>query len=100
MEEILKKYPDRVPVYVNKKEGSVVEEIKKHKYLVPKEMTMGNFIYVLRKNIKLNSSQALFVFVDNLIVSNSQMLGEIYTAHKNKEDLFLYVVYSSESTFG
>ena len=99
MERILEKYPDRVPVYVNKKEGSNVEEIKKHKYLVPKDMTMGNFIYVLRKNINLKSSQALFVFVDNLIVSNSEMMGEIYNKHKN-EDKFLYVIYSSESTFG
>ena len=99
MEKILEKYPDRVPVYVNKKEGSNVQEITKHKYLVPKEMTMGNFIYVLRKNITLKSSQALFVFVDNLIVSNSEMLGEIYNRHKN-EDGFLYVIYSSESTFG
>jgi len=99
MERILEKYPGRVPVYVNKKEGSNIEEITKHKYLVPKEMTMGNFIYVLRKNITLKPSQALFVFVDNLIVSNSEMLGEIYNRHKN-EDGFLYVIYSSESTFG
>ena len=74
MEKILKKYPDRVPVYVNKKEGSNVEEITKHKYLVPKEMTMGNFIYVLRKNINLNSSQGLVLFVDKLIFSNSEMM--------------------------
>ena len=99
MEKILEKYPDRVPIYVKKKEGSNVEEITKHKYLVPRDMTMGNFIYVLRKNITLKSSQALFVFVDNLIVSNSEMMGEIYNRHKN-EDNFLYVIYSSESTFG
>lgn len=99
MERILEKYPDRVPVYVNKKEGSNVEDITKHKYLVPKDMTMGSFIYVLRKNINLNSSQALFVFVDNLIVSNTEMMGEIYNKYTN-EDKFLHVVYSSESTFG
>ena len=46
MDEILKKYPDRVPVYVTKKTGADVEDIAKHKYLVPKDMTMGNFIYV------------------------------------------------------
>ncbi len=99
MDEILRKYPDRVPIYVNKKEGSNVEDITKHKYLVPRDMTMGNFIYVLRKNISLKSSQALFVFIDNLIVSNSEMMGEVYNRHKN-EDKFLYVIYSSESTFG
>ena len=99
MDEILKKYPERVPVYVTKKTGSDVEDIAKHKYLVPKDMTMGNFIYVLRNNITLKSSQALFVFVGNLIVSNSQLLGEVYNRHKN-EDKFLYVIYSSENTFG
>ena len=99
MERILEKHPDRVPVYVNKKEGSNVEEIKRHKYLVPKDMTMGNFIYVLRKNITLKPSQALFVFVNNLIVSNTELMGEIYNKHAN-EDKFLYVIYSSENTFG
>ena len=99
MEKILEKYPDRVPVYVNKKEGSVLEEIDRHKYLVPKEMTMGNFIYVLRKNIKLKPEQALFVFVNNLIVSNSDLMSSIYEQHKDK-DLFLHVIYSSENTFG
>ena len=99
MEKILEKYPDRVPVYVNRKDGSNVSEITKHKYLVPKEMTMGNFIYVLRKNIKLKSSQALFVFVDNIIVSNSDMMIEIYNRNVS-DDKFLHIIYSSESTFG
>ena len=100
MERILSKYPDRVPVYVNKKENSRVNDIEKHKYLVPKDMTMGNFIYVLRKNIKLKSDQALFVFVNNLIVCNSDLMGEIYNIHHDKDDKFLHVIYSSENTFG
>ena len=100
MEIILSKYPDRVPVYVSKKENSLVNDIEKHKYLVPKDMTMGNFIYVLRKNIKLKSDQALFVFVNNIIVCNSEYLSEIYNNHYDKDDKFLHVVYSGENTFG
>jgi len=100
MEIILSKYPDRVPVYVSKKENSLVNDVEKHKYLVPKDMTMGNFMYVLRKNIKLKSDQALFVFVNNLIACNSDLIGEIYNNYYDKDDKFLHVVYSGENTFG
>ena len=100
MERILSKYPDRVPVYVNKKENSRVNDIEKHKYLVPKDMTMGNFIYVLRKNIKLKSDQALFIFVNNIVVCNSELMSEIYNKHYDKNDKFLHVTYSGENTFG
>jgi GABA(A) receptor-associated protein len=60
MNRIIEKYPDRVPVYVNKKEGSNVNDIQKHKYLVPKVMTLSNFIVVLRRHINVKSNQALF----------------------------------------
>jgi GABA(A) receptor-associated protein len=100
MDSILNKYPDRVPVYVNKKEKSNIGDVEKHKYLVPKNMTMGNFIYILRKSIKLKSDQALFVFVNNVIVCNSELMSEIYNMHYDKNDKFLYVTYSGENTFG
>lgn len=99
MDRILEKYPDRVPIYVDKKKGSTLEDIERHKYLVPKEMTLGNFVYVLRKNIKLKPEQALFVFVNNLIISNSELIGSAYEQHKG-EDSFLHVIYASENTFG
>ena len=99
MEKVLERHPDRVPVYVNKKEGSSVSDIERHKYLVPKEMTVGQFVYVLRKNIKLKSNQALFVFINNIIVCNTDLMGEVYNKHKS-EDEFLYVIYSGENTFG
>ena len=97
--EIKERYPDRVPVYVQKKENSNVPDVPKHKYLVPKCMTMGNFIYIIRKNIKLTSDKALFVFVDNKLVCNTESMEEVYKKYQN-EDGFLYTVYSSESTFG
>ena len=99
MERIIEKYPDRVPIFVNKKEGSTVNDIERHKYLVPKDMTMGNFIYILRKNIKLESNQALFVFINNRMVCNTEIVGNIYEQYKS-EDHFMYIIYSGESTFG
>ena len=99
MKLLLEKYPDRVPVYVNKKENSDIDDISKHKYLVPNDMTMGQFIYILRKRIKMDSKKALFVFVNNMIVCNSDLMGTVYNKNKD-EDGFLYMVYSGENTFG
>ena len=97
--EIKLKYPNRVPVYVHKKEGSDIDDVPKHKYLVPEDMTLGNLIYIIRKNIKLTSEKALFVFIDNKLSSNSNPIGELYNRHKN-EDGFLYLIYTGENTFG
>ena len=99
LKDIKLKYPDRIQVYVNKKEKSDVQDLTRHKYLVPKQMTLGNFVYILRKNIQLTSDKAIFVFVDNIIPPTSESMNTLYEKHAN-EDGFMYVIYSGESTFG
>ena len=99
IKEIKLKYPDRVPVYVNKKENNDVPDIPKHKYLVPKDMTLGNFVYILRKNMKLTSDKAIFVFINNKVPPTADMMGTLYNENSH-EDGFMYIVYSGESTFG
>jgi GABA(A) receptor-associated protein len=38
-----------------------------HRYLVPADLTVGQFVYVIRKRIKLNAEKAIFIFVDNVL---------------------------------
>ena len=57
------KYPERVPVIVEKAGQSDVPDIDKKKYLVPADLTVGQFVYVVRKRIKLGAEKAIFVFV-------------------------------------
>ena len=97
--KIIEKYPDRLPIIVEKSIKSKINDIDKNKYLVPKEMTLGQFLYVIRKRIKLNPAEALFFFVNNILCSNTQNMNEIYNTYKDK-DGFLYITYSSENTFG
>uniref|UniRef100_M4DXQ7 Autophagy-related protein n=1 Tax=Brassica campestris TaxID=3711 RepID=M4DXQ7_BRACM len=54
------KYPDRVPVIVEKAERSLM-------YLIPDDLTVGQFVYVVRKRIKLSAEKAIFVFVKNTL---------------------------------
>ena len=96
---VYQKYPDRVPVIVLKHKSSDLPDIDKCKYLVPKDMTMSQFMFVIRKRIKLDSSQTLFITVNNGLVTTSNVLSSIY--HDNKdEDGFLYVTYTNENVFG
>ena len=96
---ILAKYPERIPIIVEKYEDCELPEIDKLKYLVPKDMTMPQFIFVIRKRIKLDPSQTLFVMVNNTLVGSSKLISEIYDELKDK-DGFLYVTYTNENTFG
>lgn len=96
---IMSKYPDRIPVIVNKNNRSNIRDIDKKKYLVPQDMNIGQFTYIIRKNLKLDKSEALFVTINNRLIPTNNPISEIYKNHKN-DDGFLYVVYSSENTFG
>lgn len=97
---IVTKYPNRVPVIVEKAKGADVPDIDKHKYLVPSDLSFGQFLYIIRKRLNnLNPEKALFLFVNNRIMSPNDTVGKIHEIYKDT-DSFLYVMYSSESTFG
>lgn len=96
---ITKRYPDKVPVIV-KVEGKGMNDLDKKKYLVPKELVLSQFIYVIRKRLKLKPEEAIFIFFGNNSVNTSSQMVEIYEKYKNKEDLMLYAVVTKESTFG
>ena len=98
-ERMAKKFPFRVPVIVEKAESSDIANIQKKKYLVPNELTVGQFVYVIRKQIKLSPEEALFVFIDNYLPPTASLMSSVFAAHKSP-DGFLYVKYSGENTFG
>jgi GABA(A) receptor-associated protein len=98
-QKIQLKYPTRVPIIVEKCKKSLLNDIDKKKYLVPKDMTMSQFIYIIRKRINLKASESLFVMVDHQLVQTNRPIGDVYDEHLNG-DGFLYMIYTSENTFG
>ena len=98
-ENVYHKYPDRVPVIVQKYYKSNLPEVDKCKYLVPKDMTISQFMFVVRKRIQLDSTQALFFTVSNGLVAGSKIIMELYDEYKD-EDGFLYITYTEENVFG
>merc|ERR1712070_216601 len=72
-DRIRAKYPDRIPVIVEKAPKSDAPDIDKKKFLVPADITVGKFVY--------------------------EIMSHIYAKYKD-EDGFLYITYSGENTFG
>lgn len=94
-------YPDRVPVIVEKKkECKDIPDLDKNKFLVPKDIVFSQFIYILRKKIKLSPDKGIFVFTNNKLVPGSSNMNDIYEQEKDPNDNMLYVTYSGESVFG
>ena len=93
------KYPCRVPVIVEKHLDADLPDIDKKKYLVPTDLTIGQFIHVIRKRIKLTPEKAIFIFVNNLLPATSALMSTIYESQKD-EDGFLYISYNGENVFG
>ena len=76
-ERIRAKYPDRVPVICEKADRSDIPDIDKKKYLVPADLTVGQFHYVIRKRIQLAPEKALFLFCSNTIPPNGEWQTDV-----------------------
>ena len=96
---IREKYPDRIPVICEKEPRSDIAPVDKRKYLIPIDLTVGQFVYVIRKRISIPPEKAIFIFVNNILPPTAALMSSIYEEHKD-EDGFLYIVYSGENTFG
>ena len=85
-DRIREKYPDRVPIIVGKSNKSTdIPDIDKKKYLVPSDLTIGQFVYVIRKRIKLQPEKAIYLFVNNCLPPTSQPLSITYKEHKDED---------------
>jgi len=98
---VLLKYPDRIPIICERsltasKDCPIVD---KKKYLVPITYKVGEFLFVIRKRLKLPPEKAIFLFVNGTIPPTSSLIGDIYQKHKDA-DCYLYMTYSQENTFG
>ena len=97
---IRKKYPDRVPVIIDK--GALTTpDIDRHKYLVPKDLTMMEFCSLIRGKIKIDKGQGLYLFVgeSNVLPKMTETMGSIDQRHKDPSG-YLSITYTLENTFG
>jgi GABA(A) receptor-associated protein len=99
--KIREKYPDRIPIICEKDPKSKIKEVDKTKYLVPNDLTVSQFSFIIRKRLEMNKESALFLLVAGKhSITGDLSISEIYEKYKDPEDGFLYIAYASELTWG
>jgi len=96
---IRSKYPDRYPIVIEPHKD--FPEIDKYKYLVPGDITVAEFIIVIRKRVKLAPEKAIFLHVGNpqTLAMTSKLMSTVFHEHSDT-DGFLYIIASLENAFG
>ena len=98
--EILSKYPDRICIFIEKKDTcKSLPDLDKKKYLVPKTITVAQLIFVIRNKIKVTKETALFFYVNRRIINGDTTMDELEYNYKSP-DGFLYIKYAGENCFG
>lgn len=97
------RHPGKFPIIVERSLRAVAgtPTLVKCKYIVPGDITIAQFLMILRKNLKMDSSQGLFMFVGDLrlLPRANASVSEVYSEHASGDGL-LYMEYTLESTFG
>jgi GABA(A) receptor-associated protein len=99
-QKLREKYPGKIPIFVTRaRNANDLPDLPKHKFLAPSHLSVGQFLYVIRKHIQLPPEKALFVFVNNTLPTSSTSLAELYTNYRSNDGA-LRMTYTSENTFG
>ena len=96
---ILRKYKSHVPVIVDKDTKCKLPDIERQKFLVPADLSIGQFVYVVRKRVNLQAADAVFLFVNRKLPPPNSTMGSLY-AENHDDDGFLYCIYSSDTAYG
>ena len=108
---ILNKYPDKCPIYLtfdNKLKLKQRAGTNFNKYIINNNLTVGQYMQVLKKRVEMGEKIALTLFVN--IYKNDKLINTIlpilsmsieqaYTQYCD-EDGFLYMNLVAENTFG
>ena len=95
------KHSDRLPIICEVLPSSRhALKLESSKYLVQKNITVSQFMHVLRRKIQLGAEQAIFILTEQgTLPTISHSMLDVYNNYKNP-DGFLYLSVAVENTFG
>lgn len=99
-ERLRHKFPEHIPLIIEPSDTHRTSKLEKPRQLFKECVEISQIIISIRRQIKLNEKEALFLFVANRVVpALNKTIGELYNEHADK-DGFLYITYSVEHTYG
>ena len=100
-EKIRHQFPDKIPIICEKDPKSKIRDIDKTKYLVPNDLTVSQFSFMIRKRLQLDEKEAFFLLAaGKYSISGETRINEVYNKFSDKDDGYLYVAYASKETWG
>ena len=95
------KFPGRIPLIVERARTSdkKIPVLDKEKFLVPRDLTVAQFLFIVRRRLTLPPEIAIFLFVNGTLPTTGTLMSELYSIHCDR-DGFMYAQYSGENTFG
>ena len=103
IENMLNKHPNRVPIIIS---SNSFKEHGQHRFIVPNNITVSEFMKILRNKVSLKPEEAIFIFVkdkslnnDAFMVPASSSIESIYNQYKDN-NLVLNLIYEKEAVFG
>ena len=97
--KIFEKYPNSIPIHLDKKNLSASIFLPKVKYICPRDFTISQFIIVLRTRAALNPTQTIFLSKDKQLFPMNAILGEIYDSYCQKDEPLVLDI-RTENAFG
>lgn len=97
---MMNKHSNSVCCIIDKLENCKnINELKKNKFIIPKDLLISQLIYIIKKRIVIDSRMSVFIYINNIIPMSNLKIGEVYKNYKD-DDGFLYIKYAIENTFG
>ncbi|CAD8123550.1 unnamed protein product [Paramecium sonneborni] len=101
VQEQLAKYPEMIPVIVEKIPGCKLPQLQKVKFLVNSSFSFNEFKNTIKKKLQLDEkTSTLFMYCGKSLMNEHDKLRNIYDQYKDPEDGFLYLQYADAETFG
>ena len=100
--QIRNKYPDRIPVICEQNiygKKTIMNQLNKKKYLAPWDLSIAQFMFLIRKNIQVGANEAIFLCIGHIILPSNSLFIDLYEQYHDT-DGFLYITYITENTFG
>ena len=99
-ERLLAMNPERVPIIILRdKSGDSLAHVSEFKVLLPETYKVGNLMEMIRKDLKLQDDNSIFLFAGGRQLNLGSALATVYSNCRDK-DGFLYVYYTNVATFG
>jgi GABA(A) receptor-associated protein len=97
--DMIKKYPDKIPVIVEQISKNKRPNLDRNKFLCPQDINIGQFILILRNRLGLKSAESIFIFISGKSLANNTSILDAYKNYGDT-DKFLKIKYNLESSFG